>query len=264
MTRFAPGSLTIKNPVGLWTLVKREMKRTWVVINQVVWPPIISTLLYVFVFGLALGSRIGNTQGVPYAAFLIPGLIMLQVIDAAYGEAGSSVFQARFLNHVQELLIAPMSALEIVLGFVIAGIVRAFLIAGLITALGLVLVHIGPENWALYAIVVASVAVLFTSIGIIFGLWAEKFDHIAIFTTFVITPLVFVGGVFTSIRFLPPLVQKLSLFNPMFYMIDAFRYSFTGRSDVGVVHSLTTVLVLAAVAFAVALGMTAAGYKLRA
>ena len=104
MTQVAPGAFTISNPVALWTLIKREMKRTWVVINQVIWPPIITTVLYVFVFGLALGSRIGNTQGVSYAAFLIPGLIMLQVIDAAYGEAGSSVFQGRFLNHIQELL----------------------------------------------------------------------------------------------------------------------------------------------------------------
>ncbi|MBV8356166.1 MAG: ABC transporter permease, partial [Candidatus Eremiobacteraeota bacterium] len=150
MTRLAPGALTISNPVGLWTIVKRELKRTWVVINQVIWPPIITTLLYVFVFGLALGSRIGNTQGVPYAAFLIPGLIMLQVIDAAYGEASSSVFQGRFLVHVQELLIAPLSALEMVLGVVIAGIVRAFLIAGLITVLGLLLVHVGPHDWVLY------------------------------------------------------------------------------------------------------------------
>ncbi|MBV8601424.1 MAG: ABC transporter permease [Candidatus Eremiobacteraeota bacterium] len=257
------GAFTLENPVALWTLIKREMKRTWVVINQVIWPPIITTVLYVFVFGLALGSRIGNTQGVPYAAFLIPGLIMLQVIDSAYGETGSSVFQGRFLNHIQELLIAPMSALEIVLGFVLAGIARSFLIAGLITVLGLALVHTGPRDWLLYALVVSMVAVLFTSIGIVFGLMAEKFDHIAIFTTFVITPLVFVGGVFTSIRFLPPLVQQVSLFNPMFYMIDAFRYSFTGRSDVSLVLSLGIVGSLSAVAFAAALTMTAAGYKLR-
>jgi ABC-2 type transport system permease protein len=259
-----PGALTLRNHVALLTLVKREMKRLWVVINQVVWPPVITTVLYVFVFGLALGSRIGNTQGVPYATFLIPGLIMLQVINESYGEASSSVFQGRFLNHIQEMLIAPMSALEIILGFVIAGIVRAFLIAGLITVLGLVLVHVGPQDWLVYVCVVTLVAVLFTSIGIIFGLMAEKFDHIAIFTTFVITPLVFVGGVFTSIRFLPPLVQKLSLFNPMFYMIDAFRYAFTYHSDVGLGHSLGAVVVLAALAFSAALSMTAGGYKLRA
>lgn len=259
-----PGALTLRNHIALWTLVKREMKRLWVVINQVVWPPVITTVLYVFVFGLALGSRIGSAQGVPYANFLIPGLIMLQVINESYGEASSSVFQGRFLNHIQEMLIAPMSALEIVLGFVLAGIVRAFLIAGLITALGLLLVHVGPQDWPLYVIVVTLVAVLFNSIGIIFGLMAEKFDHIAIFTTFVITPLVFVGGVFTSIRFLPPLIQKLSLFNPMFYMIDAFRYAFTYHSDVGFGHSLAVVIILTAVAFCVALWMTAAGYKLRA
>jgi ABC-2 type transport system permease protein len=259
-----PGSFTLVNYVALWTLTKREMKRLWVVINQVVWPPVITTLLYVFVFGLALGSRIGTTQGVPYGTFLIPGLIMLQVINESYGEASSSVFQGRFLNHVQEMLIAPMSALEIVLGFVCAGILRAFLIAGLITILGLILVHVGPQNWPLYVLVVTLVAVLFNSIGIIFGLMAEKFDHIAIFTTFIITPLVFVGGVFTSIRFLPPLMQKLSLFNPMFYMIDAFRYAFTGRSDVGLGLSLLVVAVLAGAAFGVALTMTGAGYKLRA
>ncbi|MGH7714876.1 MAG: ABC transporter permease, partial [Vulcanimicrobiaceae bacterium] len=181
----APGAFTVRNYVALWTLIKREMKRMWVVINQVVWPPVITTVLYVFVFGLALGSRIGVTQGVPYGTFLIPGLIMLQVINESYGEASSSVFQGRFLNHVQEMLIAPMSALEIVLGFVFAGIVRAFIIAGLITGLGVLLVHVGPHNWGLYLLVVALVAVLFSSIGIIFGLMAEKFDHIAIFTTFV-------------------------------------------------------------------------------
>ncbi len=249
----APGSFTVKNYVALWTLVKREMKRMWVVINQVVWPPVITTVLYVTVFGLALGSRIGTTQGVPYGAFLIPGLIMLQVINESYGEASSSVFQGRFLNHVQEMLISPMSALEIVLGFVIAGVVRAFIIAGLITILGMLLVHVGPHNLGLYLLVVTIVAILFSSIGIIFGLMAEKFDHIAIFTTFVITPLVFVGGVFTSSRFLPPAVQKLSLFNPMFYMIDAFRYSFTGRSDIELGLSLLVVLVLSGAAFGTAL-----------
>jgi ABC-2 type transport system permease protein len=260
----APGAFTVRNYVALWTLIKREMKRMWVVINQVVWPPVITTVLYVCVFGLALGSRIGMTQGVPYGTFLIPGLIMLQVINESYGEASSSVFQSRFLNHVQEMLIAPMSALEIVLGFVFAGIVRAFIIAGLITVLGILLVHVGPTNWGLYVLVVTLVAVLFSSIGIIFGLMAEKFDHIAIFTTFVITPLVFVGGVFTSSKFLPPLVQKLSLFNPMFYMIDAFRFSFTGRSDIELGLSLLVVFGLACAAFATALTMTAVGYKLRA
>jgi ABC-2 type transport system permease protein len=252
-----------RNPVGLATLVKRELVRTYKVINQVIWPPIITTILYVLVFGLGLGSRVQSVQGVPYATFLIPGLIMLQVIDQTYGESSSSVFQGRFMASIQELLVAPLSAVELVTGYVVSSILRALLIAVLILIVGFVMVHTLPQNWFLYVGMTVLVSALFGSIGIIFGLLAEKFDHIAVFTTFVITPLVFVGGVFTSSQFLPPLVRKLSLFNPMFYMIDAFRYSFTGHSDVPLGLSLGIVSVLTVAALATALRMTAVGYKLR-
>jgi ABC-2 type transport system permease protein len=252
-----------RNPVGLWTLVKRELVRTYKVINQVIWPPIITTVLYVLVFGLGLGSRVQNVQGVPYAAFLIPGLIMLQVIDQTYGESSSSLFQSRFMSSIQELLVAPLSAVEMVSGFILASVLRALLIAFLILGVGYVMVHTLPQNWGLYFAMTIMVSTLFGSIGIIFGLLAEKFDHIAVFTTFVITPLVFVGGVFTSAQFLPPFVRQVSLFNPMFYMIDAFRFSFTGRSDVPLETSLAIVAVLTCTAFAAALRMTAVGFKLR-
>lgn len=253
----------IVNVVGLQTLIRRELVRTFAIINQVIWPPVITTLLYVFVFGLALGSRIKNVQGVSYAEYLIPGLIMLQVIDGTYSESSSSVFQGRFMNSIQELLVAPLSAVELVSGYIIAGVLRALFIAALITVLGAVLVHTIPHNWALYLVTLTLVAVLFSSLGIIFGLLAEKFDHIATLTTFIITPLIFVGGVFTSIQFLPPLIQRISTFNPMFHMIDAFRYSYTGRGDVPLAVSLSVVTILAAVALAIALRMTAVGYKLR-
>jgi ABC-2 type transport system permease protein len=253
----------IVNAVGFQTLVKREMVRTFSIINQVIWPPVIQTLLYVFIFGLGLGSRIKEVHGVSYAQFLIPGLIMLQLIDQTYSESSSSVFQGRFMNSIQELLIAPLSAIEIVLGFVVAGVVRAVFIALLITGLGAVLVHAAPSDWGLYLFTIVLVAVLFSSLGIIFGLLAEKFDHIAVLTTFFITPLVFVGGVFTSMQLLPPLLQKISLFNPMFYMIDSFRYSYIRAGDVPLALSLGVVTVLAAAAFVIALRMTAAGFKLR-
>jgi ABC-2 type transport system permease protein len=253
----------IVNAVGFQTLVKREMVRTFSIINQVIWPPVIQTLLYVFIFGLGLGSRIKEVHGVSYAQFLIPGLIMLQLIDQTYSESSSSVFQGRFMNSIQELLIAPLSAIEIVLGFVVAGVVRAVFIALLITVLGFVLVHAAPSDWALYLLTIVLVAVLFSSLGIIFGLLAEKFDHIAVLTTFFITPLVFVGGVFTSMQLLPPLLQKISLVNPMFYMIDSFRYSYIRAGDVPLALSLGVVTTLAAAAFVVALRMTAAGFKLR-
>ena len=251
------------NAIGLQTLIKREMVRTFSIINQVIWPPVITTVLYVFVFGLALGSRIKQIGGVPYATFLIPGLIMLQVIDGTYGESSSSVFQGRFMQSIQELLVAPLSALEIVTGYVVAGVLRALFIAALITVLGIVLVHTAPIDWGLYLLVIVLVAVLFSALGIIFGLMAEKFDHIAMLTTFAITPLVFVGGVFTSISFLPPVVRELSLFNPMFHMISPFRYAFTGQADVPIGISIAVTAGLTLVTLALALRLTAIGYKLR-
>lgn len=251
------------NSVALWTLVKREMIRSLKIINQVIWPPIISTLLYVFVFGLALGSSIKSVQGVSYAQFLIPGLIMLQTIDSSYGESSSSIFQGRFMNSIQEMLIAPMSALEMVLGYVLGSLVRAYFIAVLITLLGAVLVHTWPQNWALYLLVLAIVSILFSSLGLIFGLMAEKFDHLAVLTTFIITPLTFVGGVFTSAQMLPPVLRALELFNPIFYTIDAFRYSYTGVSYLPLSLSLGMIALLAVVAFTIALRMMAIGYKLR-
>ncbi|GAC1405729.1 MAG: ABC transporter permease [Candidatus Velthaea sp.] len=251
------------NPVGLRTLIKRELVRTFAIINQVIWPPVITTLLYVFVFGLALGSRIKNVQGVSYATFLIPGLIMLQVIDGTYGESSSSVFQGRFMQSIQELLISPLSAMELVTGYIVSGILRALFIALLITGIGAIFVHTMPTNWGLYLLVIVLVATLFSALGIIFGLMAEKFDHIATLTTFAITPLVFVGGVFTSVQFLPPLVQKISMFNPMFHMIDAFRYSYTGHGDEPLGLSLSIVAVLMTIFLTTALVMTSRGYKLR-
>jgi ABC-2 type transport system permease protein len=251
------------NPTGLATLVKRELVRTLKVINQVIWPPIITTILYVLVFGLSLGKRIPNMQGVSYAVYLIPGLIMLQVIEATYSEVSSSIFQGRFMNSIQEMLIAPLSAVEMVAGFIIASVLRALLIASLVLVVGVLLVHALPQNWFLYILVTTLVATLFCSLGIIFGLLAEKFDHIAVLTTFVITPLVFVGGVFTSTALMPPLIREISLANPMFYMIDAFRYAFTGTGDVSLATSLGTLIVLTAVALAVALRMMALGVKLR-
>ncbi|MBV8116870.1 MAG: ABC transporter permease [Candidatus Eremiobacteraeota bacterium] len=251
------------NSVALWTLTKREVVRSLKIINQVIWPPIITTLLYVFIFGLALGSRIASVQGVSYAQFLIPGLIMLQVIDSSYGECSSSLFQGRFMNSIQEMLVAPMSALEIVAGYVLGSLARSLLIAGLITLLGIVLVHAVPHDWALYLLVICLVSILFSALGLIFGLFADKFDHIAILTTFVITPLTFVGGVFTSATMLPPGLRTFELFNPIFYTIDAFRRSYTGESFLSPLLSVAAIVALALAALAVALRLVASGYKLR-
>jgi len=251
------------NTVAMLTLMKREMVRSLKIINQVIWPPVMTTLLYVLIFGIALGSRIKNLQGVSYGEFLIPGLIMLQVIDSSYGECSSSVFQGRFMNSIQEMLIAPMSAVEMVVGYILGSLIRAMLIAALIMVLGLILVHTLPHEWPLYFLVIILVSVLFSALGIIFGLMAEKFDHLAVLTTFVITPLVFVGGVFTSAQWLPPMLRNFEFFNPMFYTIDAFRHSYTGQSFLPLPYSLGAIALLAAIALSIALRMTSSGYKLR-
>lgn len=251
------------NWVALSTLTRREIIRSIKVINQVVWPPIITTLLYVTIFGFSLGHQIKQVQGVSYAQFLIPGLIMLQVIDSSYGECSSSLFQARFMQAIQEMLIAPMSAFEMLAGYLLGSLVRAVVIAFLITALGLILVHTLPQHWMLYFGMLCIVSILFSALGVIFGLMAEKFDHIAVLTTFVITPLTFVGGVFTSMKVLPVPLQKAELFNPMFYTIDAFRYSYTSESDLPLWLSIGAIVVLAAIAYTIAWRMLASGYKLR-
>jgi ABC-2 type transport system permease protein len=150
-----------------------------------------------------------------------------------------------------------------VMGYIVAGMARALFIALLITVLGVVFVQTLPVNWGIYLLTIVMVAVLFSSLGIICGLLAEKFDHIALLTTFFITPLVFVGGVFTSTQLMPPLARTVSMFNPMFYMINAFRYSYTSQGDAPLLVSLGIVFVLAAVAFGTALRMMATGYKLR-
>jgi ABC-2 type transport system permease protein len=251
------------NPVGFTTIVRREAVRTYKIVNQVLWPPIITTVLYVLVFGLALGGRIQTADRVPYATFLIPGLIMLQVIEQTYGECSSSLFQNRFMGSIQELLAAPLSAAEIVTAFIFSAVLRALFIAGLVLGVGALMTHALPINWPLFLIVTSLTAVLFGSVGFIFGLAADRYDDIAAFSTFVATPLTFIGGVFTPLRLLPAPIQHISVFNPMFSMIDALRASFTGHSDLPLPVSLSVIGTLAFIAASVAYRLTASGYKLR-
>ena len=250
------------NWVGLWTIIKRENVRSIRVINQVIWPPIISSLLYILIFGFSLGSNF-NIEGVSYLAFLVPGLIMMNVIMSAYEESSSSLFLGRFINYIQELLVAPLSYIELVIGFLVGGIIRSFVISSLILVVFLFFVKISIHFWLIYFYFIFFVSVFFASVGLIVALWAEKFDNLAILNTFFITPLLFFGGVFHSINLLPEFFQKISLFNPLFYMIDGFRYSMLGSSDVNVIYSGLAVFVLALVAFWYAAYLFKKGYKLK-
>lgn len=251
------------NGVGLGTLIRRELKRTYMVINQVIWPPVITTLLFLFIFGLSLGSRIKTLGGVPYVDFLVPGLVMLNVISSSYDESASSIFQQRFMNSIQELLIAPLSSVELVVGFLTGSVLRGLVIGNLVMLIGLLLVHAHPHDLFVYVFFMLVTALLFSAVGMIAGLLGKTWDNLAIFTTFIITPLTYIGGVFSSIGLLPPLLRKLSLFNPMLYMIDGFRSSYTGAVDVNLIIDALIVSALALSALVIAFILTKRGVNLK-
>ena len=250
------------NWTGLYTIIKRENLRTIKIINQVIWPPIISSLLYIFIFGFSLGRNF-NVGDVSYLVFLVPGLIMMNIIMTSYEESSSSLFLGKFINYIQELLIAPLSYIEMVLGFLFGSILRSVVISSLIFIVFLFFVKVGIEHIFLYIFFLFFVSLFFASVGLIVALWAEKFDNLAILNTFFITPLLFFGGVFHSIKLLPGTFQKLSLINPLFYMIDGFRFAILGESDFNVYYSMLIVFVLAFLGFFYTIYLFKKGYKLK-
>jgi len=250
------------NLTGLLTIIKRENLRTIKIINQVIWPPIISSLLYIFIFGFSLGKNF-DVGEVSYLVFLVPGLIMMNVIMTSYEESSSSLFLGKFINYIQELLIAPLSYIEIVFGFLFGSILRSAVISSLIFIVFKFFVKISIYSIPMYLFFLFFASMLFASIGLIMALWAERFDNLAVLNTFFITPLLFFGGVFHSINLLPEFFQKLSLLNPLFYMIDGFRFSIIGESDFSVVYSMVVLFVLSIVAFLFSVYLFKKGYKLR-
>lgn len=251
------------NLVGLLTLARREIKRTFKIINQVIWPPLVSTMLYLFIFGYTIGARIDTVQGLPYLQFLIPGLIALNVIEGSYGESSASLFIGRFTNSIQEILVAPLSYFEMVLGFLAGSVLRGLIIGNLIMLLGFAWARVLPEHWVFYLLFMAAMSALFSAIGLSLALFAESFDQLAIPTTFFITPLIFFGGVFHSVLFLPPALQTLSFVNPLFYLIDGFRWTMTGASIMPFWTNGLVLLALLALAITVTFALFRRGYKLR-
>lgn len=251
------------NYIGLWTIIKREIKRTTKIVNQVIWPPIISTLLYSFIFGISLGSKISEIEGIPYLHFLIPGLIMMSIIENSYSEGSASLFINKFLNNLQDILAAPLSSFEVISGYVLGGMIRGVFIGNLIYIVSKIFLKYSISNYFYYIVFMALVSIIFSSIGTIIALWADDFDDLAVLSTFFITPLVFFGGVFHSIRLLPQSLQNISLFNPLFYMIDGFRYSIVEVSSVPVLWSLLLITIFAIISFGLAWFLFARGYKIR-
>ncbi|MGI8525825.1 MAG: ABC transporter permease [Pseudolabrys sp.] len=244
-------------------IYKFEMARTGRTLMQSIVSPVISTSLYFVVFGAAIGSRITEIEGVSYGAFIVPGLIMLTLLTQSVMNASFGIYFPRFVGTIYEHLSAPVSFLEIVLGFVGAAATKSIILGVIILATSglFVPVHIDHPFWMLTFLVLT--AVTFSLLGFIIGIWADGFEKLQIIPLLIITPLTFLGGSFYSISVLPPFWQKVTLFNPVVYLIGGFRWSFFGLSDVGVEVSVVMTFVFLAACLAVIWWIFKTGYRLK-
>ena len=240
-----------------------EMLRFWQTLFQSVASPILSTALYFVVFGAAIGSRIANVDGVSYGLFIIPGLTMLSVLTQSISNASFGIFFPKFTGTIYEILSAPISFYDVLIGFVGAAASKSLFLAAiiLITASFFVDLNVAHPFWMLAFLILTCVA--FSLFGFIIGLWAENFEKLQIVPMLIITPLVFLGGSFYSISMLPPLWQKVTLFNPVLYLVSGFRWSFFEISDVSVGVSLLMVVVFLSACIGVVAWIFKSGYKLK-
>ncbi len=232
-----------ENAVALYTLVDKEYTRIVRIWIQTLVPPAITMTLYFVIFGSLIGRRIGQMDGFGYMQYIAPGLIMMSVITNAYGNVVSSFFGAKFARHIEEMLVSPMPASLVLLGHVSGGVIRGLLVGALVTLIALFFTDLRPVHPFVTVSVVFLTAVVFSLAGLINAVFARKFDDISIVPTFVLTPLTYLGGVFYSITLLPDFWQKVSLANPILYMVNAFRYGILGKSDITIGHAYGIIFV---------------------
>jgi ABC-2 type transport system permease protein len=239
------------------------MERTRRTLMQSIISPVISTSLYFVVFGAAIGSRIQQVGGISYGSFIVPGLIMLSLLTQSIANASFGIYFPRFTGTIYELLSAPVSYLEIVLSYVGAAATKSIVLGLIILATAglFVPLHIEHPVWMLLFLLLT--AVTFSLLGFIIGIWADGFEKLQLVPLLIITPLTFLGGSFYSIDMLPPIWQKVTLFNPVVYLISGFRWSFYGLSDVSVAVSLVMTLVFMAICVAIVAWIFRTGYRLK-
>lgn len=255
--------LTGINKIGLYTLVKREVLRFVNVYTQTIIAPVITTLMYYTVFALAFGGYDRQMNGISFLAFLAPGLVMMTMVQNAFANTSSSLVISKVQGNIVDVLMPPLSAAEIFVGYAMGAVSRG-LVVGILTTL--ILSFFAPVQihsvWAIITFAILGTYMLGT-IGIAAGIWSEKFDHIAAVTNFVVTPLTFLSGTFYSIQALPGIWQDMALLNPFFYMIDGFRYGFTGQSDGSILFGLG-LLVLCNMGLSIlCYRMLKSGYKIK-
>ena len=251
------------NLCAIRVIYKYEMLRAFETIAQSFASPVISTVLYFVVFGSAIGSRIESVEGISYGAFIVPGLMMLALLTQSIANASFGIFFPKFTGTIYELLSAPISFVEIVIGYVGAAATKSFIIGLIILATAgfFVPLHIAHPFWMLGFLVLTCIT--FSLFGLLIGLWATNFEKLQLIPMLVITPLVFLGGSFYSVSMLPPAWQTVTLFNPVVYLISGFRWSFFEVADVSVGLSLAMVLMFLGACLAIVWWMFKTGYRLK-
>jgi ABC-2 type transport system permease protein len=240
-----------------------EMARFWRTLMQSVASPVMSTSLYFIVFGSAIGSRMENIGDVSYGAFIVPGLVMLSVLTQSIQNGSFGIYMPKFIGTIYEILSAPISPVEIVAGYVGAAASKSVILGTiiLITARAFVDYHIDHPIWMATFLILTSVA--FALFGFIIGVWADGFEKLQLVPTMIITPLTFLGGSFYSIKMLPPLWQKITLANPVVYLVSGFRWSFFGVSDVSIEVSLGMTVVFLGICLALVAAIFRTGYRIK-
>lgn len=219
------------NTIGLFMLIKREYDRMLRVVTQVFISPWISAFLFIFIFGSVLGKKIDLIAGVPYISFVFPGILMMNVIQSAFLASSSAVYFGRFLRSIEEMLVAPFSYFEMILGYVLSAVIRTVIIAIGIVVIGFFFGALSFSHPILFLLYTIGIAVIFSLLGIIVGLWANGFEQLNILNTFVIMPFSFLGGMFYSLSLLPPNLVLITQLNPFFYFVDGMRYAMIGHAE---------------------------------
>jgi ABC-2 type transport system permease protein len=251
------------NLEGIKTIYLYEMARWTRTVWQSIVAPVITTALYFIVFGSAIGGRITEVEGVSYGAFIVPGLIMLSLLTQSISNASIGIYFPKFIGTIYEILSAPLSYLEIVIGFVGAAATKSILIGLIILATASLFVPLHVNNWPVMLLFMVLTAVTFSLLGFVIGLWADGFEKLQFVPVLVITPLTFLGGSFYSIHMLPPFWQAVTLFNPVVYLISGFRWAFYGLADVSVGISLAMTFLFLAICLGLVAWIFKTGYRLK-
>ena len=249
--------------VAYQTIIIKEITRFTRIWVQTIIPPAISMTLYFVIFGSLIGSRIGKMQSFNYMEFIAPGIVMMAIINNSYSNVVSSFFGAKLQGHIEEMLVAPVPNIIILAGYVTGGVIRGLLVGVIVTIVALFFAELRVDNYFIVFAVVLLTSVLFSLGGMINAVFAKKFDDISIIPTFVLTPLIYLGGVFYSIDMLPEFWQSVSRFNPILYMVNAFRYGMLGVSDINIVHAFSIILLFIVILFCYSLYLLNKGTGLK-